>query len=283
MTITPAAPVTFQPTNPISALFGTPSSGSLTSLDSALVNLSGLGQLLSVTDTFQTSLASLPTVAADNAGGLVAEVQSFVDAFNTLQSSLGNLSGVLGTSADQSLAVQFSQSLAAQVAAPIANGASTLTTLAQIGIQLQPATTTTPAALTIDLPTLQAAFAADQAGTASLVGQAVQAFGNLAARFAGAAGSQSLTVGELATTAVEQTNIGQLDLAELLAIASQSGLNNAGAGLPLLLGTGLAGTGSTLDLAALFALESFNPSTGADLAAQLTALNQYNAIAALIG
>ncbi|HTZ00376.1 MAG TPA: hypothetical protein VMB75_11090, partial [Rhodocyclaceae bacterium] len=203
--------------------------------------------------------------------GLVAEIQSFVDAFNTLLTSLGNLTGGTFTTAED-LAAQFSQALAAQAAQPLANGASPLTTLAQIGIQLQPATTTTPAALTLNLQTLQAAFAADQAGTSSLVRQALQTFGGLAAGF-----------NRTAQGSVEQANIGVLGLAELLALASQSGLNNAGAGLPLLLGTGLAGTGATLDLADLFALESFNPGTGSSLAQQLTALNQYNAIAALLG
>lgn len=178
---------------------------------SAIVELSGLGQLLSAAAIFQDQLQSLQPGTATSGGGqnfgtdfasLAAETQSLADAFNNLQS---NITSVNGTSnllgGNVTSASGLSQSLDAQAQANYANGASTLTNLAQLGIAYQPPLLAGGGgSLSIDLNKLQSAFNADAAGAFSLLSLAAHAFTGIAGDFVGQASSQYSSLSVLAQT-----------------------------------------------------------------------------------
>lgn len=173
--------------SPVTSLLPALAPQALTTFDSSstAVSLSGIGQLLSAVSTFQTNLAVLQPGSNNSGigqnfgndfGSLAAEAQNFVDTFNSVQNSFENLQGPLGGLPAESLAGQFMPALDQQATAAFDNGNSTLTTLAQIGINLQASPLTgNGGTLSIDLKALQSAFNTDQAGTFSLLRGATQA------------------------------------------------------------------------------------------------------------
>lgn len=177
---------------------------------STVVELSGLGQVLSAAATFADQLAALQPGAATSGGGqnfgtdlasLAAEAQSFVDAFNGLQSNIANSNsigsllggGVAGTAG-------LASTLDAEVQTNFANGSSNLTRLSQIGITFQPARFSGGGSLSIDLGTLESAFNTDAAGTFSLLARAATAFGEVAGNFISQAVPQFSALSVLAQT-----------------------------------------------------------------------------------
>jgi hypothetical protein len=208
VTITPAPPIyspySILPVGDISSLLSTASLqeqlATLGGGSSTVVDLSGFGQLLSATDLFQSSLSNLqPGSTASGIGenfgtnlaSLAAEAQSFVDAYNTLQDNLTNLQESFGSLAGNSLVAQLAQALNAQVVEPIGNSNSAFTDLGQIGIEFQPASTTSGGGtLSLDLQTLQSAFETNPTAAFSLLAQATQALGNTASGFTSQAAGQ---------------------------------------------------------------------------------------------
>jgi len=237
---------------------------------STVVELSGLGQLLSAAATFQDQLASLQPGTATSGGGqnfgtdvasLAAEAQSFVDAFNGLQNGIAAINGtgnLLGTGITG--ATDLTQALDTQVQANVANGESTLTRLSQLGIIFQPAETPGGGSrLSIDLGTLQSAFNADAQGAFSLLSQAANALGDVAGNFVGQAGDQFGTSGAQAQISI----VDQLLNNNLLTLA----LSNGG-----------------FNLADLLAMEAFTQSNSGISAQQtILALNEFTLVSALLG
>jgi hypothetical protein len=171
------------------------SSGVLFDNSSTVVELSGLGRLLSAATRFQEQLLALKPGSATSGGGtnfgtdfasLAAEVQSFVDAFNGLQANIADIGATNILPGGSAAGAQgLSRSLDAQVQADYANGSSALTNLSQLGITFQPATLPGGGGkLSIDLDALQTAFDADAGGAFSLLSEAANAFGELGGNFA---------------------------------------------------------------------------------------------------
>ncbi|BCK87946.1 hypothetical protein MIZ01_1743 [Sideroxyarcus emersonii] len=207
---------------------------------STLVGLSGLGQVLSATATFQDQLH--PLLPGGSAGGgsdlasLTAETQSFVDAYNNLQSaiaSVNNTGDLLGGNVPG--ASGLVQSLNAQAQAGYSNGGSALTDLSQLGITFQPSLLAGGGgSLSVDQNTLLSAFNTDAAGAFTLLSQAASAFNDLASSFIAQSSSQYSSLSALMSTG--NTSITglltnsflppQLNLDSLLSTASQSGSTN---------------------------------------------------------
>ncbi|MBI5005591.1 MAG: hypothetical protein HZB95_00550 [Nitrosomonadales bacterium] len=171
----------------------------LFSYSSTFVGISAQGRLLSAAVTFQDELQSLQPGTATNYASLAAKTESFVDIFNTLQSTVasinntGNLplGGVNGAS-------DLVRSIDTQVQASYANGDSTLTDLSQLGIGLQPALLPGGSSrLSVDLDTLRAAFDADAAGASALLAKATDALGDVARSFISSSGSQYSSIDAL--------------------------------------------------------------------------------------
>ena len=175
---------------------------------SAIVDLSGRGQLLTAAATFQEQLRFLQPGTATSGHGqnfgndlasLAAETQSFVDAFNGLQNTVANINGASsqlgGNATDASGLIQSLNTLAQ---ANYANGNSPLSNLSQLGIELKPALVPGGSgSLSIDLNTLKSAFNTDATGAFSLLSKAANAFGDLAGNFVGQAGGQFLSLATL--------------------------------------------------------------------------------------
>ena len=264
MTVTPASSLYSlfgtQAVDPL-ALLGLPTatqySGSIPFGTSAIVELSGLGQLLAATSTFQDALANLQPGSADSGlgqnfgtdfGSLAAEAQNFVDSFNALQNALAGLQSGAGPLTGDALAAQFAQALGDQATATFTNGTGP-TTLADIGIAQSDSGT-----LSIDLQALQTAYQANASGTFSLLAQAAQSLGQVAAGYADQAGAESATLGSVA---------------------------QLGSGLSLLFGSDLTAS-NNFGLADLLALSSLSSGNATTLTQQLLALNEFNLISNLI-
>lgn len=170
------------------------SSGILFDNSSTIVELSGLGRLLSAATRFQEHLLALKPGTATSGGGtnfgtdfasLAAEVKSFVDAFNGLQDTIADVGTTNLLPGGNTVVSQgLSRSLDAQVQADYANGTSTLTNLSQLGITFQPAVFPGGGGrLSIDLDALQSAFDADAAGAFSLLSEAANSFADLGGSF----------------------------------------------------------------------------------------------------
>lgn len=185
---------------------------------SAIVDLSVVGQVLSAASTFQANLAALQPGSPDSGLGrnfgtdfasLSAEVQNFVDNFNNLQNHLGNLSAGSGGGTSLSLAISLASSLDQQTGAVFANGSSSLTSLAQLGIEFEPAGPGfVGGTLSVDLQALQDAFASDPEGAFSLLGEAADSFADLAAGVVSQGGDLSATLGSLVQLAVTTQALG---------------------------------------------------------------------------
>jgi Flagellar hook-associated protein 2 C-terminus len=228
--------------NPTDALFA-PNTGVLTpgvfDTASTIVDLSAQGQLLSAAVTFQNQLQALKPGTATSGGGqnfgtdfasLAAEVQSFVDAFNGLQSTIANINGtgnLLGASLTGTSGLV--QSLNTEAQTTFANGNSTLANLAQLGIQFNPSPLPGGGGnLSVNLGTLQSAFNTNPTGAFSLLATAANAFSGLAGNFVNQAGTltqSSLGVELLANSLLSEAQANG-DLSGLLAIESLTGVNN---------------------------------------------------------
>jgi hypothetical protein len=241
---------------------------------SVFVEISGLGQLASATAGFQTAVAALlpgGSGIGQNFGGdlsgVAAQAQFLVDAFNGLQSTLASLTGAGGPLAGDALAAQIASQLNAQATATFSNGSSNLTTLAQIGIAFQPAASG-GGSLNIDMAALEAAFQADPAATMALLSQAASAFNGLAGGFIAQTGSQLSAMSmQIAAEAVQQSLLVNAlrDMTGLIGASASSG----------------SGSGDTMGLATLLALESYS-SLGNHFT-PLVALSEFNLVSSLLG
>lgn len=239
---------------------------------STVVELSGLGQVLSAASAFKDQLAALQPGTATSGGGqnfgtdvasLAAEAQSFVDAFNNLQSSIANNGTGDLFGGGSTLGSGLAPALDTAVQGNFANGSSTFSNLAQIGITFQPAQFPDGSKLSIDLSKLKSAFQADAAGSFSLLGQAATSLGGLANDFV--------------TQATPQVSDFRL-LAQTLAFSQLS--NNSF--------QSLGQTTGSLNFADLLALQmdfsngqgnSFTPT----LQQSFLAMNQFNLVSTLLG
>jgi len=198
---------------------------------STLVELSSTGQLLAATDAYRSSLANLRPGSFTSGLGqnfgpdfpsLAAEAQNFVDAFNTLQGNLARLQNAPGAGNTATLAAQFAQNLNAQTQAPLVTQAASAdqpTSLADIGITLQPAVLGLGNTLSVDLEALQGAFLNDPNAPFALLAQAVDSFGSVASGFA-ATGQQAATLGTLAAFDLTNTSLWLPGLLDLLTVSS---------------------------------------------------------------
>lgn len=227
---------------------------------STIVELSGVGQVLSAAAAFESRLSALrpgetvsglgPNFGTDFAS-LAAEAQAFVDAFNTAQRGLLGGGSGLGSLTGLQLAAPVVTGLVEQVGARFETGNADLTRLSDLGIDFRPPVPgAAGAALEIDLDRLRAAFDADPAASFSLLAQSVRSFESLAGDFTASTGGLSAGVDNAIRTLVATQ-----------AFAGLFGGNSALQGLPgLLLLDSLSGGGTrpTQQLAALsqFALVS---------------------------
>lgn len=241
---------------------------------STVVDLSGLGQLLSAAAAFQDHLAGLQPGTATSGGGqgfgtdfasLAAETQSFVDAFNGLQSNIANSDSVgalLGGSAPGASALALA--LDAQAQGEFANGDSALTSLGQLGIGFQPGLLAGGSRLSVDLDKLETAFATDAEGAFALLSQAATTFGAVAGDFV----SQGLPQFSTLSVLAQSSAANQFLTNSILSLGQQNG--------------------GGLDFAALLALESMtlsNPANGSAQSLQRTilALNEFALVSTLLG
>ena len=255
-------------TNPTETLLAAESGLSTSGLlgnTSTIVELTGESQLLSAATAFQDQLQALQPGTAGSGGGrnfgtdlasLAAEVQSFVDAFNGLQTTLAGISGT-GTLFGESIpgASDLSLSLNSQVQASFSNGSSALTNLSQLGIELQPSPLPGgKSSLSINLAALQSAFNTDATGAFSLLAAAANSFSNLAGSVISQAGGQLSTLATLAQTS---------------------------AGLGLFNNSSLFPNQPGNDLGSLLAISSLTG--GANLQQVVAAINEYTLVSSLLG
>lgn len=218
---------------------------------STVVELSGAGQLLSAAATFQEQIQALQPGSATSGGGqnfgtdfasLAAETQSFVDAFNNLQSDISNINvtgNLFGGGA--TIASGLTQSFNAQVQANYSNANSALSNLSQLGIEFQPSPLPGGGgSLSINLSTLQSAFNSDAAGAFSLLSKAASAFGDVAGSYVAQANSQYSALAALAqfssgvgsfsslisNSLLSQGQSGNFNIANLLSSGSLTGNPN---------------------------------------------------------
>lgn len=230
---------------------------------STFVGISGLGQLLSAASAFQDSLQALQPGTATAAGGhnfgtdfasLAAEAQSFVDAFNTAQNTVASVNSGNLLAPTSTAASSLGTSLSTQTQANFSNGNSALTTLAQLGVEFQPAVLPGQASrLSLDLDTLRSAFNADSTGAFSLLGKAAGALSDAAGSFVSQSGAQ---------------------YASLTALTASP------------FGVSLFGNSLTPQLQAndaLINLLTSRGASGANLQQVFTALNEYTLVASLFG
>lgn len=235
--------------------------GGLLGQGSAIVDLSGAGQLLATADNLQNQFAVFRPGSTDSGIGqnfgsdfasFAAEAQYLVDAVNGAESNLSNLAALGGLGSSSGLAAAFAQALNDAGGQVFANGSSDLTQLSQLGIAVTPSADG-GGRLTVDRDKLQAAFTSDADGAFSLLGAAAEAFRGIAAETVGQAQSNYAAAGTL----------------------SQFALGNQ------LFGGGLLASGSGNNLGDLLFLESL--STGGGSLQNLVALNEFNLVSTLIG
>lgn len=255
---------------PVSTNFAaTAASLSLFSGSSTIVDLSSFGQLLSAVANFENRLAVLRPGSSDSGigrnfgtdfGSLAAEAQFFVDSFNSLQGSLGELNLLFGTVPASSPAAQLSADLQTRTDESFDNGDSALTQLSDLGIELQ--RSLLPGAggrLSIDMEALRTAFEADPEGSFSLLARAADAFATTAREFtASSDGVSSLLAAQLQFSSLQLT----LGLFDGGSDSSQSGLQNL------------------TDLLTLASLGNGGPDSQARIVA---ALNEFSLVSSLLG
>jgi hypothetical protein len=203
-------------------------------------NFSTVGQLMSAVATFMDEMRALQPGSVTSGGGqnygtdfasLAAEVQHFVDTFNTLQNSIANLNGpsVFGFTGTLAGSAALVQSLDTQAQATFSNGSSALTTLAQLGITFQPTLLANGGGtLSVDMNKLQAAFNSDASGAFALLGKAANAFGDLASSFVVGSNGMSPFLGMLLNASFDNDDFfsGNSSVAALLASGALAGSSN---------------------------------------------------------
>ena len=298
--VTSATPAGFFAVSPVRSLLSSPLAGLGTTLSSGLggfdnsstiIELSAVGQALSAAATFQSKLSVLQPGSTQSGLGqnfgtdfasLAAEAQSFVDAFNTVQGSLSGLQGPFGTATSGSLTRAFAATLNQQVTAELGSDNlvrgstqdSTLSRLAEIGIDFQPASGGDFGAgsrLGIDLESLRQAFATDPEGSFSLLSSAVDSF-------------EGLTQGFIAQTS--GVSAGLASLSQLLA-QSQAQSQSLSLFSNLLLGGGLGGGlgglgNGTQSISNLLLLDALS-SGGTGINQRVASLTQFMLVQSLLG
>lgn len=173
--LTGSTPVGFELSGSVAALGGS-------SFDrvSALVQLSGTGQLLSAVSNFREQLNTLQSASSDSLPAITAQAQGLVEAFNGLQDRIGSLPGGFGSISGVLNPDQLDLSLEQLATAAVTAGSSSLAGLAAIGIELQstisPETGETALTLRIDQDILNAAIVANPSGTQAQLAEATAAF-----------------------------------------------------------------------------------------------------------
>lgn len=197
---------------------------------SSLVELSGVGQLLSAVSAFRSKLETLQNGSSDTSqAGISATAQNFVDAFNGLRDNIGSLQTLFQALPGTSLVDQLSLSLNEAATKTIASGSSSIDSLGRIGITLQTSAspdTATSTTLQIDQNRLNTAVAADPAGTRALLDQVTQSFLELAAGFEAQATGASISLSNL--TQPGSTTGQQIDLSTVLGLNTNSTVQGIG-------------------------------------------------------
>jgi len=162
---------------PVTFLLNPPATIAASSVD--IVDISGLGQLLSASLIFEAGILKAAETNQAGFSTVVAATQFFVDAFNSFLQS-----DSLQSSSGGSISNLFIQMLNTQTAADSDDGESIIASLSGFGINFQaPTSQNLTGLMTIDLEALQSAFNADQLGTVSLLARATQSIGQLATEF----------------------------------------------------------------------------------------------------
>ena len=175
-------PISFSAISPVAfQLLTTGTSTAVTSsFDSAssVVDLSGVGLLLSTLSTSRDQLAAQQAVSADSsAASVLTQAQSFVDTFNSLQTNIASVQDLFNALPGSLLVDQLSQTLTQLATQSITSGSANLDSLLGIGITAQtssPSGTAGTVTLQIDQNTLGAAIATDPAGTLAQIDRANQ-------------------------------------------------------------------------------------------------------------
>lgn len=125
-----------------------------------------------------TSSGSTATLSvAQNQSGVQSVVQKFVDAYNALQTAMGNTAQSSGSTNDSTVPLMQSM-LDGVLNTPVSGASSTYSYLAQIGVTIQ-----SDGTLSLDTSTLDTALSTDPSGTANLLAQFATNFQNMAQQF----------------------------------------------------------------------------------------------------
>jgi hypothetical protein len=170
-----------------------PSSPQAQELLADQTHVTGLGQLLSALNAFETSLQAVEQSTGASGGSQsvipVQAAQQLVDAYNKLVTAISNLTGQSGALASDQVAKGLQMALG-QTEGGVSSNA--LGPLAAIGI-----TTNPDGALSLDQSAFQAAYAANPADTVGLLDQGAQALDRLAGQYTDAAGPVAATIDTL--------------------------------------------------------------------------------------
>jgi len=175
---------------PLTAASATGASQAATQLGDKIADetakIAAYDDLLAAVTGFQATLAGFDF--ADEASATAA-AQAFVDGYNALASTIGELTGPGGTLQGDTNATQLVSSLQNELSASFAATGS-FDKLYQIGITPQADGT-----LALDSATFATAYAADSAGVQSLLGETVATFDALASPYTSGGGLIESTAG----------------------------------------------------------------------------------------
>lgn len=150
--------------------------------------ISAFSQFQSAASSFQSAMQGLESLQPSPDGvtpppptsdAFQADAQSFVNAYNSVHSSVGGLTGANGPLGGDPVASQFMSDLG-QTVQQGSTSSGGPAYLSQIGI-----TTQADGALTLDTTALQAAFAANPTGAATLLGQTAQGLDSFTENYTG--------------------------------------------------------------------------------------------------
>lgn len=197
---------------------------------SSIVDVSGLGQLLSAVAESRSRLEALQASDDTSQAGVLANAEGFVDAFNKLLEGSSSLQNLFGSLTGTLLNDQLALSLNELASAAIASGAASLASLQDIGIVLETTAASASAApgfaLRVDENALSAAVTSDPAGTAALLDQASQSLLTALNGFELQAASAAVTSIDL--TPLGTATVPTVDLASVLGLNTTSSVAGAG-------------------------------------------------------
>lgn len=230
--------------------------------ESAVVQLSGAGQLLSAVAGFASRLTLIgPTAQASaesgNFGGVAIAASRLADNFNALRAVLDGLGNFLGGFAQDSPVTRLRTAMDEALAREFDSGESPLVRLSDLGIELEAVSTPLAAGrVHVDFAKLAGAFETDPLGSARLLGAAVDALSQAAEDAIGPLGSSSAQTSSrlLALDAVGLLTGGDTD-------TSRAWLR---------------------DFSELFALAGLSDASGTSRTRLLLALNQFSLVATLV-